>query len=99
MLPKTLIKTATQVKKTRAQMEQYIRDQLRYNSYELRRRRLNAVKYFGVRIEITSDLKKCYVMGQLVVCLPETRIFTREFNNAVRTVLDTLVVVHNIYAY
>lgn len=99
MLPKTLIKTAAQVKKTRAQMEQYVRDQLRYNSYEMRRRRLNVVKYFGVRIEITSDLKKCYVMGQLVVCLPKAGAFLQEFRNEVRTVLDTLVVVHNIFTY
>lgn len=81
---------------TEAQLSQYVRDQLRYNAYELRKKRLDAMKYYGVRVEVTSDLKKCYVMGRLVVCLPRSPIyiFEQEFNSALRHVLDTLIAVN-----
>lgn len=78
---------------TEAQMSQYVCDQLKYHAYALRKKRLAAMKYYGVRVEVTSDLKKCYVMGRLVVCLPRSPIFEREFNSAVRHVLDTLIAV------
>lgn len=81
---------------TEAQMAQYVGDQLRYNAYELRKNRLAAMKCYGVRVEVTSDLKKCYVMSRLVVCLPRSPIyiFEQEFNSAVRHVLDTLIAVN-----
>lgn len=77
---------------TEAQTAQYVRDQLKYNAYELRNKRKAAMKYYGVRVEVTSDLKKCYVMGRLVVCLPRSPIF----NSAVRHVLDTLIAVNDV---
>ena len=79
---------------TEVQMSQYVCDQLKYNAYELRKKRLDVIKYYGVRVEVTSDLKKCYVMGRLVVCLPRSRIFEQEFRGAVRHVLDTLLAVN-----
>ena len=82
---------------TNVQMSQYVDDQLRYNAYESRKKRLAAMKYYGVRVEVTSDLKKCYVMGRLVVCLPQTHIFRYEFNCALRHVLDTLIAVQIEY--
>ena len=84
---------------TEAQMSQYVCDQLKYNAYELRKKRLDVIKYYGVRVEVTSDLKKCYVMGRLVVCLPRSRIFEQEFRGAVRNVLDTLIAVNGAVEY
>lgn len=81
---------------TEAQMSQHVCDQLKYHAYELRKQRLAAMKYYGVRVEVTPDLKKCYVMGRLVVCLPRSPIyiFEQEFRVAVRHVLDTLIAVN-----
>lgn len=84
---------------TEAQMSQYVGDQLRYNAYELRKKRLAAMKYYGVRVEVTSDLKKCYVMGRLVVALPRSRTFEQEFRGAVRHVLNTLIAVQSVIEY
>ena len=86
---------------TNVQMSQYVDDQLRYNAYESRKKRLAAMKYYGVRVEVTSDLKKCYVMGRLVVCLPRSPIyiFEQEFRVAVRHVLNTLIAVQGVIEY
>ena len=84
---------------TEAQLSQYVGDQLRYNAYELHKKRLDAMKYYGVKVEVTPDLKKCYVMGRLVVCLPRPRIFEQEFNSAVRHVLNTLIAVQGVIEY
>ena len=84
---------------TEAQMSQYVCDQLKYHDYELRKKRLDVIKYYGVRVEVTSDLKKCYVMGRLVVGLPRSRIFEQEFKGAVRHVLNTLIAVSSMIDY
>ena len=86
---------------TEAQLAQYVGDQLKYHAYKLREQRLAAMKYYGVRVEATSDLKKCYVMGRLVVCLPRSPIyiFEQEFNSALRHVLDTLIAVQSAIEY
>ena len=79
---------------TEAQMSQYVQDRIKFHAYEFRRQRLDVMKYYGVRVEVTSDLKKCYVMGRLVVGLPRSRIFEQEFRGAVRHVLNTLIAVN-----
>ena len=84
---------------TEAQMSQYVCDQLKYHDYELRKKRLDVMKYYGVRVEVTSDLRKCYVMGRLVVGLPRSRIFEQEFKGAVRHVLNTLIAVNGAVEY
>ena len=84
---------------TEAQLSQYVCDQLKYHAYELRKQMLANMRHYGVRVEVTSDLKKCYVMGRLVVCLPKSRGFAIEFNCAVRHVLDTLIAVQSAIEY
>ena len=84
---------------TEAQLSQYVSDQLKFHDYELRKKRLDVIKYYGVRVEVTSDLKKCYVMGRLVVGLPRSRIFEQEFRDAVRHVLNTLIAVNGAIEY
>ena len=84
---------------TEAKLSQYIQDQLKFNDYELRKKRLVSMKQYGVRVEVTSDLKKCYVMGRLVVVLPRSRIFEQEFRGAVRHVLNTLIAVNDAIEY
>ena len=84
---------------TEAQMSQYVCDQLKYHAYELRKQRLATMKHYGVRVEVTSDLKKCYVMDMLVVGLPRSRIFEQEFRCAVRHVLNTLIAVNGAIEY
>ena len=84
---------------TEAQMSQYVQDQLKFHAYELRKKRLDVIKYYGVRVEVTSDLRKCYVMGRLVVGLPRSRIFEQEFRGAVRHVLNTLIAVNGAIEY
>ena len=84
---------------TEAKLSQYIQDQLKFNDYELRKKRLVSMKQYGVRVEVTSDLKKCYVMGRLVVVLPRSRIFEQEFRDAVRHVLNTLIAVNDAIEY
>ena len=84
---------------TPAQMVQYVQDQRKFHAYELRKKRLVSMKQYGVRVEVTSDLKKCYVMGRLVVVLPRSRIFEQEFRGAVRNVLNTLIAVNGAIEY
>ena len=84
---------------TEAQMSQHVCDQLKYDAYELRKKRLDVMKQYGVMVEVTSDLKKCYVMGRLVVGLPRSRIFEQEFRGAVRNVLNTLIAVNGAVGY
>ena len=84
---------------TPPQMSQSVCDQLKYHAYELRKQRLDIFKKCNVRVEVTSDLKKCYVMDMLVVSLPRSRIFAREFSAAVRTVLNTLIAVNDAIEY
>ena len=84
---------------TEAKLSQYVQDQLKFNAYEFRKKRLYVMKYYGVKVEVTSDLKKCYVMGRLVVGLPRSRIFEQEFRGAVRNVLNTLIAVNGAVEY
>ena len=84
---------------TEAQLSQYVCDQLKYHDYALRKKRLDVMKQYEVRVEVTSDLKKCYVMGRLVVGLPRSRIFEQEFRGAVRNVLNTLIAVNGVVEY
>ena len=84
---------------TEAKLSQYVQEQLKFHAYELRKKRLDVMKQYGVRVEVTSDLKKCYVMGRLVVVLPRSRIFEQEFRGAVRNVLNTLIAVNGAVEY
>ena len=84
---------------TQAQMSQSVCDQLKYHAYELRKQRLDIFKKCNVRVEVTSDLKKCYVMDMLVVSLPRSRIFEQEFRCAMRHVLNTLIAVTGAIEY
>ena len=91
MIPKSV-----RVKMTKAQMSVYISNRMKLNAYERREKRLHAKKYYGVRVEVDDDSKKCYVMSHLVVCLPKSRSYRLAFDDAVQTVLDTLVAVNSI---
>lgn len=85
MIPKSI-----RVKMTKAQMSAYIRTKSKFIAYERREKRLQAKKCYGVNVKVTEDLRECYVMSRLVVCLPKSRSYKFAFDTAVQAVLDAL---------
>lgn len=92
-----MIPNEVRVKMTRAQMTQYIYEQSKFHDYERRERRLAMLKKYDVRVEVTKSIRKCYVKGRLVICLPYADVCKAEyytalhvFNVALQAVLDAL---------
>lgn len=68
-----------------ARMEDYLCSQRRY--------RLAAIKDFNVEFKVTKATRDCYVKGQIVLCVPYTRVCSQEWRNSVMAVFDTLIAV------
>lgn len=81
--------------KTKTKASADLAEELSSYKLEMRSRRLEAVKAYGVRVEVKRELKKVYVMDNLVLCLPASRLFDTDFSTALRAVLDTLVIVQS----
>ena len=94
MIPKEV-----RVNMTPAQVQQYMYQYSLFRSQDERRQRLDIFKKCNVSITVTKSARKCYVMDMLVVSLPRSRIFAREFSAAVRTVLNTLIAVNDAIEY
>lgn len=80
---------------TPAQTAVHLRDFSSQFWYEMRIKRLAAIRDFNVRIDVTKATYDCYVMGRLVVCVSRYPELREVWDRSLDAVLDTLVAIND----